>query len=796
VTYTVYSYFQEKYGIRLKYPKMPMICTGKGRGRVYEWFPVELLFQSFGKMKNTNEPQQVQDVLKFYDEFSGTNIVKKVEDLTNNPQIKEHQEKFLKLFGITKNYSAVTLTAKVLEEPCIQFKERPSFINDGSWNLRDVKFDKPATLASFALINFTGRENAVRFFGNVLNSCKKHGMQLPFNIGRRDESNLVNEVACSGDFRNGNCSDSFKNAVEKAKEFFWYDGSGFYKNNNIWHKTRALKPNGEAKWEWEEVLLIPPPQRSMSQFGIMLGYGPTHNVEHDGTTSQARLQVGVMVGNKKEIVDPFNLFFDDGRYEAIISGTKQKVEYGCVLFQLENQTILENVEISKPIIIVGENLIQPISMVFAFLPDDKKQNYDAVKKMSHVTFGIPSQCIVKFPKFESKPDQYCSNIALKINTKLSNISNNARAWETSYKVAGSEMKGIPWLSEVPTLVLGFSISHGLGQDSKSIIAGHVALDAGCMQFAQSVSVQSKSDIISNEIMEDMAETLLQHFMVHVGEYPCRVLVYRDGVSEGDFKHVLENECAAIRKVCLKNQASDVLQACGDFSCPPITFIVCQAQHNIRIVPERPVLRHGNVFSGTCVDDEILDVKDSLLVATKDVPREPSRCFEDPNDDGYDFLLTSQGGLKGTSKPVMYRVLLNENVILKPPGKFSEGGSALTKKKLQLCTYHMAFQYGTATKAVRDVPVVKYSKRLAGNVMGYLKYLIDDREVAQSGQVLDNTEKSAFEQKDRNNEVIKRFRLVSTAANESNLPRNILHKLSPYDYELGGLRPPAFPHNSA
>jgi len=471
------------------------------------------------------------------------------------------------------------------------------------------------------------------------------------------------------------------------------------------------------------------------------------------------------------------------RHRAVFSDKPEEIEIIGKVFELENKTIIEeNFEECDPFFIVDESRIEPISMIFVFLPDDSKRNYDEVKKMSHSTFAIPSQCIVKFRQQRS-PHQFCSNIALKVNTKLSNKSNKARAWNTSHGV----IEGLPWMHEAPTLVLGFAISQELGQGIRSVLVGHVALDRDCMQLAPHTSVlQSKSGIIPNDIFEEMTKTLLQHFFSHTGEYPVRVVVYRDGVSEGDFIHVLENECKVLRKVCCQNipinkrtysgECNNKCQGKGCiFCCPPITFIVCQTQHNIRVVPKMHTgLKHKNVYSGTCLDQEILDVKDSLLIATKDVPRDPVLCFEDPREAGYDFLLTSQGGLKGTSKPVMYRVLLNENAVWKP---HNCGGSALTKTKLQLCTFHMAFQYGTATKAVRIPPVVKYSQRLAGMMMGYISLMIGDGEIVL----------------DRRRDVPT---YVTTALNKNNLPNNILHKLSPYDYKLGESRPPAFPHNSA
>uniref|UniRef100_A0A7S1ZRN1 Piwi domain-containing protein n=1 Tax=Trieres chinensis TaxID=1514140 RepID=A0A7S1ZRN1_TRICV len=101
------------------------------------------------------------------------------------------------------------------------------------------------------------------------------------------------------------------------------------------------------------------------------------------------------------------------------------------------------------------------------------------------------------------------------------------------------------------------------------------------------------------------------------------------------------------------------------------------------------------------------------------PNSPSlELFTDVDDDGRSFVLTAQGGLKGTSKPIVYTCLMNENL------RYSNasGATPLTKDKLEIATYHMSFQYGTATKAVRSIPVIYYSKRLAEMGMGYINYL--------------------------------------------------------------------------
>jgi hypothetical protein len=57
-------------------------------------------------------------------------------------------------------------------------------------------------------------------------------------------------------------------------------------------------------------------------------------------------------------------------------------------------------------------------------------------------------------------------------------------------------------------------------------------------------------------------------------------------------------------------------------------------------------------------------------------------------------------LKGTSKPVLYRTLLNENEY----HRSSDGASQLTREKLECLIYHMSFQYTTATKVSRVVSI--------------------------------------------------------------------------------------------
>jgi eukaryotic translation initiation factor 2C len=234
-----------------------------------------------------------------------------------------------------------------------------------------------------------------------------------------------------------------------------------------------------------------------------------------------------------------------------------------------------------------------------------------------------------------------------------------------------------------------------------------------MRFAQDVRIctKSKTETIDGALLSSLVESLLiQFFVNNDGTYPSRILVYRDGVNDGCFNRVRKYEIQSIRQGyrnfvnAHRGSYPDCTNDCKSgcvFCCPPITLIACMTRTNVKIVPADP--REGNknnVWSGTCVDEALMDKIDNLKL--DDCPIEGKRknfeprLYSEPGGGGYDFLLTAQGGLKGTSKPVHYRIIWNENAV-----HGVTGGSCLSKDMLELATYQMSFQYSTATK-VRNI----------------------------------------------------------------------------------------------
>jgi hypothetical protein len=137
--------------------------------------------------------------------------------------------------------------------------------------------------------------------------------------------------------------------------------------------------------------------------------------------------------------------------------------------------------------------------------------------------GIQTQCAVmeKFKEQRNK-EQYASNIATKINAKLSTVYDKAISWTSSCDDR-SNVEQLPWVGGRPTLVVGVGIVHGM---FKSIVAASIYLDKGCMRLSHCCFIQKKSDCISDLVMTDIINIAIDHYTIENKCSPERVLFFR------------------------------------------------------------------------------------------------------------------------------------------------------------------------------------------------------------------------------------------------------------------------------
>ncbi|KAI8575439.1 hypothetical protein K450DRAFT_215715 [Umbelopsis ramanniana AG] len=294
-------------------------------------------------------------------------------------------------------------------------------------------------------------------------------------------------------------------------------------------------------------------------------------------------------------------------------------------------------------------------LIVCILPNTGVPLYAEIKRISDTVIGVATQCVQSKHIHDAKK-QYCANVCLKVNLKLGGMN--------SFIVP----QQIPFISSRPTILFGADVTHPAPGDMNrpSIAALCASMDARASRYASSIRVQAnRTEIIAD--LANMVKELLKTFYQSSGQKPERILFYRDGVSEGQFKQVYDNEIAAVRAACTSLDA--------DYK-PTITFVVVQKRHHARFFPidQNDTDRTGNCLPGTVVDTNIV------------------HPFE------FDFYLQSHAGLQGTSRPTHYHVLYDDN-------KF-------TADQLQDLTYRLCYLYGRATRAVSIVPPAYYADLLA------------------------------------------------------------------------------------
>ncbi|KAF3430134.1 LOW QUALITY PROTEIN: hypothetical protein E2986_05021 [Frieseomelitta varia] len=148
-----------------------------------------------------------------------------------------------------------------------------------------------------------------------------------------------------------------------------------------------------------------------------------------------------------------------------------------------------------------------------------------------------------------------------------------------------------------------------------------------------------------------------------------MLIYTDGVSEGQLAQVINYELFAIKEAIAQLENTKTCMV-------PITFLVVQKRHHIRLFPtdmRNSDDRNFNVQAGTIVDSEITH---------------PTQI---------DFYLVSHASIQGTARPTKYRCIWNEN--------------GMHEDEIEELTYYLCHLFARCTRSV-SYPAPTYYAHLA------------------------------------------------------------------------------------
>lgn len=317
---------------------------------------------------------------------------------------------------------------------------------------------------------------------------------------------------------------------------------------------------------------------------------------------------------------------------------------------------------------------EKLDLLLVILPGrDKSDNtelYSYVKTLGDTKYGIHTICVVgsKFTGGRGE-DQYFANVALKFNLKLG--GNNQMV----------DPSRLSFLGEDKTMVVGIDVTHpspGSPSDAPSVAGLVASTDRNFGQWPGNLSIQSEA---RQEMVSELTPMLKKAFKnwTTIGKHaslPENILVYRDGVSEGQYQTVYDEEIPRLRQACAEVYPADWTKK----SLPRLTVIIVGKRHHTRFYPSqaKDMDRGGNCKPGTVVDRGVTE------------------------EGIWDFYLQSHAVIQGTGRPAHYVVVLDEifrDRASKPAKSGAKPQDNSAANELERVTQALCYSYSRATKAV-------------------------------------------------------------------------------------------------
>ncbi|KAH8821858.1 RNA interference and gene silencing protein [Xylogone sp. PMI_703] len=331
-------------------------------------------------------------------------------------------------------------------------------------------------------------------------------------------------------------------------------------------------------------------------------------------------------------------------------------------------------------------------LLFVIIPYIDSVIYNRIKFACDVKEGLLNVCTLA-QKFSGANDQYFANVALKFNLKLGGRNQYLDASKLGL------------IAEGKTMVVGMDVTHPTGNSSSKApsIAGIVAsVDRWLGQWPADLRVQKRRQEMISSLDEMLKSRLRLWQKKNKSILPENILVYRDGVSEGQYDVVLNEELPLLRKACTEvYSAADTKKG-----LPRMSIIIVGKRHNTRFYPTQgnDADRNSNPENGTVVDRGVTEARN------------------------WDFYLQAHTALQGTARPAHYYIVFDEIFC----GRKIEHPFRNAADALEDLTHNMCYLFGRATKAVSICPPAYYADLVCERARCYLSKLMDATPGATPG----------------------------------------------------------------
>ncbi|ODN02980.1 Piwi-like protein 1 [Orchesella cincta] len=287
-------------------------------------------------------------------------------------------------------------------------------------------------------------------------------------------------------------------------------------------------------------------------------------------------------------------------------------------------------------------------MIFVILPNNKAELYNVVKKRLAVDKGVPSQCFLAKNVTSKGLMSIATKVVVQMNAKLG---------------------GEPWTLKLPLkscMFVGFDVYHGAkGSKGGSVGAMVATFSANFTKYFSTTSLFKNNDELCETMLADLIKCC-HNFQEVNGELPERIIMYRDGVGEGQLKAVYNTELTILT---VRGTHEDVRKRRKVTPTPHFHRRIQTGQHSTHDDEDEP----PNPPPGTIVDE---------------VVTLPER---------YDFYLISCAARQGTVSPCSYNVLQDEN--------------NFDADRIQLITYKLCHMYYNWSGTIAVPAPCQYAHKL-------------------------------------------------------------------------------------
>ncbi|RWS25412.1 piwi-like protein 1 [Leptotrombidium deliense] len=248
-------------------------------------------------------------------------------------------------------------------------------------------------------------------------------------------------------------------------------------------------------------------------------------------------------------------------------------------------------------------------IIVIIVPNNNEDRYNAIKRILCIDNPIHSQVIVA--RTLSKRQMLmsvCTKIGIQMAVKI-----------------GAE----PWNLNIPPkslMVVGYS-TYRDSVRRREFVGGFVcSLNKNLSRYFSRTSHNKNREEMSNNFAANLGLGIQRYYSQN-GALPDKVLIYRDGVSEGQIPHVYKTELKKIRDAIRNIDSNRTIK---------LTFIIVTKRVNARFFVREQQSKFRNPDPGTVVDTIVTRKK------------------------RYDFYMVSHSVRQGTVSPTMYNIIADES----------------------------------------------------------------------------------------------------------------------------------------